>query len=160
TAVVRTLRRIMTFGSQVLKDRACRELRVTLHDMRLPHAERPAPERLTKAHANAIRAAAHEQGFPSMALAQALQFECSLRQKEVIGEWVPIDEDGTSAVIHNRLKWVRGLRRNAIDQNFILRHDSELSRKSIEIDLRKDAPMVMEELAHLSGQRSGSDPMI
>jgi hypothetical protein len=43
---------------------------------------------------------AHAVQMPSMALAVALQFACSLRQKDVIGEW--IDEEG-------KRRWVTGL---------------------------------------------------
>ncbi|MER2251489.1 hypothetical protein ABS772_16340 [Methylorubrum podarium] len=35
----------------------------------------------------ALRAAAHEVGRPSIALAVTLQFDLGLRQKDVIGEW-------------------------------------------------------------------------
>jgi hypothetical protein len=33
-------------------------------------------------------------GWHSIALAQAIQFDCALRQKDVIGEWVPESEPG------------------------------------------------------------------
>ena len=38
-------------------------------------------------------------GWYSIALAQALQFELLLSQKDVIGEWVPVTEPGKSDVI-------------------------------------------------------------
>jgi len=69
--------------------------RTALSKMRFAMPQ-PRKERLTSAQANAIRAKAHEMGRPSIALAQAFQFELMLRQKDVIGEYVPIAEAGIS----------------------------------------------------------------
>jgi hypothetical protein len=102
---------------------------------------------------------AHKIGLPSIALAQAIQFECSLAQKDVIGEWVPIKEPGTSDVTDGNMKWLRGLRWSAIDQNLILRHTTSRGQNDIEVDLR-DAPMVMEEFARFSGKLPKSGPII
>jgi hypothetical protein len=60
---------------------------------------KPARQRHAE-YANMIRATAHDHfGWHSIALGQAFQFECTLRQKDVIGEWVPLSEPGVSAVI-------------------------------------------------------------
>jgi hypothetical protein len=56
-------------------------------------------------------------------LAQALQFELMLRQKDVIGEWVPDSEPGENDIHHDGRKWFRGIRGDAIDGDMILRHD-------------------------------------
>jgi hypothetical protein len=48
-------------------------------------------------------------GMPSIQLAQALQFELCLRQKDVIGEWVPVAEPGMSSVTYHGRKWLCGL---------------------------------------------------
>jgi hypothetical protein len=45
-------------------------------------------ERMTYAQVREFCAVAHAMGRPSMALGLTLQFECSLRQRDVIGEWV------------------------------------------------------------------------
>jgi hypothetical protein len=68
-----------------------------------------------------IRAEAHRRGFPSIALAQAIQFECIFRQKDVIGEWVPVAEPGTSEIVHESpnggtKKWLRGIRWSEVDE--------------------------------------------
>lgn len=49
--------------------------------------------------------AAHKMGAPSMALAQAIQFETALRQKDVIGEWWP----GLNGTPKNQETWTSGL---------------------------------------------------
>jgi hypothetical protein len=85
-------------------------------------------------------------GWPSIALAQAFQFECTLRQKDVIGELVPLSEPGVSLVVIRNQKWLRGIVWQEIDQNLILKHVTSKKQKLTEVDL-KLAPMVIEELA-------------
>jgi len=107
-----------------------------------------------------LRAKAHEMGHHSIALAQAFQFECTLRQKDVIGEWVPLNELGTTEVIDQRyeIKWLRGIRWSEIDEDLILVHETSKKNKEITVNLRL-APMVMEELA-LLGERPTIGPLI
>jgi hypothetical protein len=120
---------------------------------------------LTAEQATAIRALAHKQGLHSIALAQAFQFELMLRQKDVIGEWVPISEAGHSETLYGNEKWLRGLRWNEIDGNLVLRHMTSKRQKEIEVSLR-NAPMVMEELALTYGKNfsradlPGSGPIV
>lgn len=149
-SLVTMLRGLATFGTTVLKDRACRELRMTLHDMAFPVPERRA-EHLTRNDVIAVRRKAHEMGLPSLALAQAFQFDCELRQKDVIGEWVPQDSDpGESDVTDGDLKWLRGLRWEEIDQRLILRHRNSITLKETEVNLR-NSKMVLEELMLMYG---------
>jgi hypothetical protein len=143
-AVVGMLRGVTTFGATLLESKECRELKVLLHDMRFPMAK-ARNERLTAEMAVAIRRAAHSLGFPSIALAQALQFELMLRQKDVIGEWVPMNEPGLSDVHYGNWKWLRGLRWEEIDENFILTHVTSKRQKEITVNLGL-AQMVVEEL--------------
>jgi hypothetical protein len=149
-SLVRMLRGLASFGSTILKDRPCRELRVTLHDMNFSPVAKRHAEPLTREHVIAIRAKAHEIGRPSMALAQAIQFECGLRQKDVIGEWVPRSERGESDVTDGDQKWLRGIRWEKMDQRLVLRHITSFSSKEIEVNLRR-APMVLEELMLMYG---------
>lgn len=146
-SLVGMLRTLGTFGATLLEDDACRDLKVILHDMKFKNSK-PRTERLTADYAEAVRAEAHRKGLHSIALAQAFQFECMLRQKDVIGEWLPIGEPGVSDVLHGRLKWLKGLRWEEISDDLILTHTTSKRQKDIEIDL-KNAPMVMEELKRL-----------
>jgi len=138
------LRTLFSFGATLLEDDDCGRLSGILSKMRFA-MPKPRTERLTAAQAVAIRSKAHALGRPSIALAQAIQFECMLRQKDVIGEWVPIREPGISDVQAEGLKWLRGIRWEEIDQNMVLRHVTSKRQKLIEISL-KNAPMVLEEL--------------
>jgi|HubBroStandDraft_1064217.scaffolds.fasta_scaffold08818_4 hypothetical protein len=156
-AFIAQLRTISGFGLTMLEEPECERLSLILHKLRFPHPQ-PRTERLTAAQAIAIRAKAHEMGLPSIALAQAFQFEGMFRQKDIIGELVPFSEPGESEIRHNGLKWLRGLRWSEIDPNLILRHVTSKRQKEIELDL-KLAPMVMEELELLSC-RSECGPII
>lgn len=147
-AMISQIRTLLTFGATLLDNDDCRRVRQILRDMKFKMSK-PREERLTSEQADMIRAAAHEKGRHSIALAQAFQFECMLRQKDVIGEWVPISELGPATeVVDGNSKWFRGLRWSEIDDNLILRHMTSKRQKMIEIDL-KGAPMVMDELARL-----------
>lgn len=161
-AFIGQLRTLLTHGVLLLPDgperEQCRRIKELLSGMKFPQ---PAPreERLTAEQAIAIRAAAHEHfGWHSIALAQALQFELMLRQKDCIGEWVPIEEPGESDVTHRGEKWLRGLRWSEVDENMILRHVTSKRQKPVVVDLRQ-CPMVAEEL-ELSVSRSVSGPIV
>jgi hypothetical protein len=146
-AFIGHLRTMFAFGATLLEDPECERLCGVLHKMRFP-APPARVERLTADQVVAVSAAAHKRKWHSMALAQALQFELMLRQKDVIGEWVPVEEPGISATIGPKGKWMMGLRWEEVDQNMILRHVTSKRGKSVEVNLRL-SPMVLEELAVL-----------
>jgi hypothetical protein len=144
-AVIAMLRIVINYGATGLELPECVRISVLLRAMhfRLP---RKRSERLTDEHIRLIIARAHRQGRDSLALAQAIQFECPLRQIDVIGQWIPQSEPGVSDVTLGDKKWMRGLRWSAIDQNQIL-HVTQGS-KEIEVNLR-DCPLVTAELKRL-----------
>lgn len=137
------LRTILTFGSTILEDDKCKLLRVTLHDMRFPMGKARTTT-LTAQQAVAIRQYSYGIGRHSIALAQAIQFECMLRQKDVIGEWLPVSEPGISDVIWGNAKWLRGIRWEEIDAMLKLTHVTSKRQKEIIVPLRQ-ASMVIEE---------------
>lgn len=144
-AFIGHLRTLFGFGATILEDAESERLCGVLHKMRFP-MPKPRTERLTADQAVAVRTKAHWRGWDTMALAQALQFDLMLRQKDVIGEWVPVSEPGISATIGPKGKWLMGLRWEEIDERLILKHNTSKRGKDIEVDL-KLAPMVLEELA-------------
>lgn len=158
-AKMKMLRMLLSFGTAILEDPECTRMSAVLSKMKFEMAK-PRTECLTVAHANLIRPKAHEIGRPSIALAQAFQFELMLRQKDVIGEWVPLSEPGVSDIVdtERRLKWLRGIRWEEIDQNLILEHVTSKRNKKITVNLN-NAPMVMEELARLK-ERPTQGPII
>lgn len=145
-AFIGQLRVLFGFGATLLEDKDCERLCGVLHHMRFK-SPTPRTERLTAEQATAHRAHAHRIGWSMMAMAQAFQFELILRQKDVIGEIVPISEPGISdTLIGDTEKWIWGLDWREIDSNLILRHKTSKRGKDIEVDL-KLAPMVLEELS-------------
>jgi hypothetical protein len=138
------LRTVIGFGSKILEKDECIRVSTVLHESRFP-VSKAREVHLTAEHAAAVRAQAHAAGRPSIALAQAIQFECILRQKDVIGEYVPQTEAGITDVIRGNDKWLRGIRWEEIDDNLTLTHVTSKRLKEISVDL-KMAPMVIEEL--------------
>ena len=144
-AFVGQLRTLFTFGRSILEIQECVRLGQIMHDLRF-EGTKARKVSLTAEQANAIRYKARLHfGWDSVAMVQAFQFECTMRQKDVIGEWVPLDEPGISDVIYRGRKWLRGIRWEEIDENLVLRHITSKKQKETEVDL-KLAPMVLEEL--------------
>jgi hypothetical protein len=138
------LRTILTFGSTILEDDRCKLLRVTLHDMRFP-VGKARTAILTAEQVIAIRAEARRIGRHSISLAQAIQYELMLRQRDTIGEWVPVSEPGLSYTIWGNAKWMRGIDWREIDQDMTVTHITSKRQKEIVVNLRA-ASMVMEEI--------------
>ena len=139
------LRTVINFGATYYENEHCERISGVLHRQRFKMAK-PRDNFLTSRQADALRARARATGWASVALAQAFQFEGTLRQKDIIGEWVPYEEPGASEVHHAGMKWLRGIRWTEIDAALILRHNTSKREKDIVIDL-KLAPMVLDELA-------------
>jgi hypothetical protein len=153
-SLVTMIRALINFGATKLEDSECERLTVILHNMNFPMVKRRGGERLTVEQAIAIIGKAREIGVHSIALAQAFQLDCMLRQKDVIGEWVPQSEPGVSDVVHGDEKWLHGLRWSEIDEDLILRHTTSRGDKEIEVDL-KLAPKVIEQLERMGRKASG-----
>ena len=143
-ALVSTLRTLSGFGLTLLEDKECERLSVVLSKLKVPQCK-PRTAVITADQAIAVRKFARDQFRYSIALAQALQFELILRQKDVIGEYVPHSQPGISDVVTDKEKWIRGLRWEEIDENLMLNHVTSKKQKILVVDL-KMAIMVLEEL--------------
>lgn len=150
------VRIILKFGSSILDDEDCAKLRGALADMTFEQGKRRTVV-LTREHVNAIRSQARAKGAQSMALAEAMKFSLIVRPKDVIGEWIPISEPGTSAIIRGKYKWLFGFDWREVDASFTLVHRISKSIRGREGITRPDAgktltyqlllyPMVIEEL--------------
>lgn len=113
------VRILFSFGVMAELPR-CKELHDVLSEMKFK-APKKRSKIVTREHAVAIIAEAHRVGKPSIALAQALMSDFMMRQKDVIGEWVPMSEPGMSAVLARGQKWLVGLTWEEI-QNGVLDH--------------------------------------
>lgn len=146
-ALVGQLRTLSSFGATFLEDTECERLCGVLSRMRFA-MPKPRKDHLTAEQVVAVRMQAHEHRRPSIALAQAIQFEAMLRQRDVIGEWVPMSEPVLSLTTDGNQKWLRGIRWEEVNENYILTHITSKRQKEITVDLRL-ASMVMEELGGL-----------
>lgn len=144
-SLIAILRLLVNYGATELEDGDCVRLSVVLRNMRFKMVKHRSSESLSADQVTAIRQAAHKHGWGAIALAQAFQFDCKLRQRDCIGEWVPMNEPGESNIFQGDKKWLRGLRWTSIDRNKILCHITSMRNKVFRIDLPKSAPMVMEE---------------
>lgn len=119
---------------------------------------------ITAAQSIAIRREAHRLGFPSIALAQALQFELGVRQKDVVGEWLPRHMPGLSDVIQRGEKWLMGFRWSEVDERMVLRHRLSKSVRGADAVGQADAgkveefpllayPMVVEEIDRVPAEK-------
>jgi len=159
-SLVGMLRTLTTFGTTILEDAECARLSGVLSKMRfkMPKAR---TERITAPQAMAVIDQAHKMGLHSIGFAQALQFDLMLRQKDVIGEWVPESESGQAIVSHEGYKWLRGIVWSEINSDLILTHVTSKRGKEIVVDL-KLAPLVMVELTRIleSGVAPKPGPLI
>jgi hypothetical protein len=160
--IITLVRELLRVGL-ILELPHCARLKSIISELAFEHGA-ARNEELTAQQAAAIRAKAHELGFPSIALAQALQFELMLRQKDVIGEWVPIDEPGTSVIVSRGRKWLYGLDWREVSSDLVLRHrlSKSLRGRAAILDPRRGKtlefkltlyPMVVEELACIPAER-------
>jgi len=88
-------------------------------------------EKLTLDHVRAIQPVAREMGLGSVALATVLQFELSLRQKDVIGEWEPAPL-GEGGITFRGRRWVNGLTWADIDSSYVLRKTTTKRKVPVE----------------------------
>lgn len=143
------LKAAISFGI-VCRHPGCADFQTILAQLQFPTNVRrtfaPTAEQVTLA-----RQAAHRAGFPSRALSYALQFETTLRQWDVTGEWIPLSDYRPSAVLFYGAKWIGPGWAN-IDQNLILHttptKTEDTTAATTDHDLRL-CPMVMEEIARV-----------
>lgn len=128
----------------------CRRADTILGKLRFPTP--PARRsRMMLEHVTGIRQAGHAMDRGSVALATVLQFELSLRQKDVIGEWepAPLSEGG---ILHMGTRWTSGLQWSDIDSAMVLRKTHTKTGAYVEFDL-KLYPAVLEEIERVPREK-------
>lgn len=148
-SLARMLRTLASFGTAFLEDEECTRLSVVLSKLRFENGK-PRTVRLTTDQINALRAEAHRQSLHSIAFANAIQSAAILRQKDVIGEWVPLSEPIMSDLISGNTKWARGIQWQEIDNTFMLRHITSKKQKPMVAPLQLYTS-VMEEFCRIAG---------
>jgi hypothetical protein len=154
--VVCVIKAAVTFGI-VCRLPACVDFRTILDHMEFPGLK-PRTAAPTAEQVRAVRAAARFSGAGSRALAYAIQFETTLRQWDVTGQWVPLSDPRPSAVLGYGEKWI-GPTWSNVDADMVLRvtpsKTEDTSEARIVVDLAA-CPMVVEEIAKIPvGSRVG-----
>lgn len=137
-----TVRRMVSYGVTLGYEDCFRADRI-LGKLRFstPPARR---SKMTFEQVQLVRETAHSEALGSIALATVLQFELSLRQKDVIGEWEPVSQtDG--GIVHRGTRWTNGLQWSDIDAGMILRKTHIKTGAYVEFDLNL-YPAVLEEI--------------
>lgn len=146
---IAVLKAAVRFGIKCRKP-GCAEFKAILSACRF-EGLRPRDAVITAEQVVKARAAAHAAGHPRLALCYALQFEGTVRQWDLKGQWLPLSEPQPSAIIDRGLKWIGATWAN-VDENLILRikpgKTDETTRQEVVLDMRV-CPMVMEELEHV-----------
>lgn len=157
--MVGMLRTLVNYGFTMLDSQECRNVKELLSGSKFKMGK-PRKSSITAEQVVAICQQAHVMGFHSIALAQAMQFSFGWRQKDVIGEIVPLSEPVEPLLIMGDWKWARGVHWREFDANLILRHVTSKKQKAVEIDV-KLAPLVLRELKLLpDGQILKGGPVI
>lgn len=131
-AAIQMLRVVVNYGRS-LKLSECRDLGDALSAMEFKGVQR-RETRITHAQVCAFRKAAHEAGRPSMALGITLQFDLGMRQRDVIGEWLPDTSPGAEGIVDHGLRWGDGLAFSHI-VGTVLRKRTSKTGKVVEHDL-------------------------
>lgn len=158
---MKLLRTIVKYGRS-MRYAGCGDLVAILSDMRFGQGEQ-RDARMTYEQALSIVETALERDRRSIALAQALQFETTLRQKDVIGEWLP-DSDNlvtnslSGGIVSHGSRWANGLLWSDLDDDLILRKRTTKTGSVVEFTLT-EYPLVMRALEAVpAAERVG--PMI
>jgi hypothetical protein len=154
------LKAAVSFGV-ICKTRGCTEFQTILKELEFealpPRTWAPTADQII-----AIRKAAHAAGRPRAALCYAIQFETTLRQWDVIGQWYDLDDPRPSAVLAYGRKWIEPTWA-AIDNNLIMAKvkptkTEDTTEITVSFDLSV-CPMVCEELAKIP-QEKRTGPLI
>jgi site-specific recombinase XerD len=128
------MRRMISYGiASELK--GCSRLSEILHNTRF---EQPARRgvAMTREHVETFVRKAVELGRPSLAISTALQFETSLRQRDCIGEWVPLNgKVPMSNFVIGKAEWANGLTWANIDDQWRLSNRTTKTGQVVSHDL-------------------------
>ena len=151
---VQTLRRVFSYGAGDLGDEGCLRVSEIFKHVRI-QSPKSRTIRPTYEHIKAFREAAYEVGRYSIALAVSLQFDLGMRQKDIIGEWIPTDNSSDiSGIVSRQQRWQVGLTWDHINSDMILEKPTSksngLERAVHDLKLYPDT---LEELSRIPRER-------
>ncbi len=149
--IIKKLRELFAYGiMDELPD--CQRLHTVLSQARY---SQPVRRRIAMqlAHVEAFATKAQEMGRLSLALATAIQFETALRQRDVIGEWMPITDGSEAAgIVINGRRWQNGLTWSDLAADLVIRKAKTKTGAFAAHDL-KLCPIVLDLLKHVPTDR-------
>lgn len=149
--IISMLRRMFEYG--VTADLPeCRRLLTILDNARFKQPARRR-QRLELHHVRAFIGSALLAGRLSLALGTALQFETTMRQRDVIGEWEPVPTGGIEGgIMLGGRRWVRGLTWAGISDAFVVMKVTTKTGSEVAHDLSL-CPLVMDLLGRIADNR-------
>lgn len=149
--IVAMLRRLVAYGVMAELPE-CKRLSEVLEHARFTQPSRRRV-RLELQHLEAFIPKALEMGRLSLALGTALQFETTMRQRDVIGEWAPIPQgQEPSGILLNDRRWVNGLTWADLANDLELRKETTKTGAVVAHDL-KLCPLVLDLLDRVPADR-------
>jgi hypothetical protein len=143
--IIAMLRRLFAYGVTA-EHQHCARLAAILDEARFKQPGRRRIK-LDLAHVEAFIPKAIAAGRLSLALGTALQFETTMRQRDVIGEWEPISEEGTpTGIVLGNRRWVKGLTWADISVDLVISKETTKTGAVVSYDL-KLCPLVIDILA-------------
>lgn len=156
--VISMMRRVVSYGVAAELPE-CARLHAILSNMRF----KAPPKRnttLSVDHVVDFIDAAITQGRFSLALGTALQFELAMRQRDVIGEWEPVeDAQYISHYVINRRQWVNGLTWDLINKDWILTKPTTKTGQVVTHDLTL-CPMSKQLIEQIPLEKRSFGPVI
>ncbi|CAN2532589.1 hypothetical+protein [Methylocapsa aurea] len=100
-------------------------------------APKPRTSFMGVADVEQLLIAAEKAERPSLGLGTAIQYECALRQRDVIGEWEPVGDDGPrSAFVLRGRQWVNGLTWSDISDEWVMTKTTTKTGAIVSFDLQ------------------------
>jgi integrase len=132
--IIAMLRRLFAYGVMAeLTD--CARLKAILNEARFQQPSRRRV-RLEIHHLESFIPKALQMGRLSLALGTAIQFETTMRQRDVIGEWAPLDlGEAETGIVMNRRRWVNGLTWADISDRLVVRKETTKTGAIVAHDL-------------------------
>ncbi|MTW16107.1 integrase [Rhodoplanes serenus] len=149
--IIAMLRRLFAYGVTA-EHPHCARLAAILDEARF---KQPGRRRLKLElpHVEAFIPKAIEAGRLSLAIGTAMQFETTLRQRDVIGEWEPIPEgEAPTGIVLGGRRWVRGLTWADITADQTVSKETTKTGAVVGHDLRL-CPLVLDLLDQVPAER-------
>lgn len=157
--IMKMIREMLRYGiaAELAQEQCTRLLTIlTSTEFKGPKRRRA---KLELAHVQAFIPKAIAAGRMSLALGTALQFESGMRQKDVIGEWLPVPagEEPTGIVLRGRRgkgwrRWANGLTWADLGRDLVISKETTKTGALVSHDL-KEFPLVMSLLAQIPAEQ-------